>query len=386
MTALPHRPIRVMHLLPEFTLGGMEHGVVMLLNGLPRKRIIGSVCSFEVAIDSLRERLDRHVQVHMLGRRQGNDPMLVWRLIRLFRHERPDIVHSHSWGTLCEGYLATRLGGVVRHFIHGEHGTLELRRRNRSIQRWIWSRAQRVLSVSSTLADEMAREIGFPRNRVQVVRNGVDIARFAAISRAAAREELGVAEAEFVIGTVGRLVPVKDHETLLAALARLSRAGIDFIALVAGEGPLRPELERRAATLGLGRKVRFLGNREDIDRVLAALDVFALSSLSEGIPNTVIEAMASGLPVVATHVGGLDEVVENGKTGILVPPKAADTLADACLVLLHDSDLRRRMGVEALKSARGQFSLQRMLDDYEHLYFDLAGRSGGRLAAATEEH
>jgi len=367
------QPVRVLHLLPELSLGGMEQGVVTLLNGLLPKHIVGSVCSFDAAIDSIRARLDPCIPVHVLGRRSGNDPMLVWRLIRLFRREKPHIVHSHSWGTLCEGYVSARLARV-RHFVHGEHGTLELRPRSLPIQRWVWSRADRVLSVSSKLADRMALDFGFPRDRVRVIRNGADLTKFGIIPRSEARKAMGIPDAEFVIGTVGRLVPVKDHETLFSALVQLKSAGIKCLALVAGEGPLRSELERRARALDLESTLRFLGNRDDIYRVLAMLDVFVLSSVSEGLPNTILEAMASGLPVVSTHVGGVEELVENGRTGMLVPSKNAEMLAGAVSTLARDAELRRRMGTQGQQKARAEFGLQRMLDEYERFYLDLAGR------------
>jgi len=264
----------------------------------------------------------------------------------------------------------------VRHFVHGEHGTLELRPRNVPIQRWVWSRADRVLSVSSKLADRMAQEVGFPRNRVQVVRNGADLAKFGVIPRAAARQSLGILDAQFVVGTVGRLVPVKDHETLFSALVHLRNAGVKCLALVAGEGPRRSDLEGHASALGLGPTIlRFLGNRDDVDRVLAMLDVFVLTSVSEGLPNTILEAMASGLPVVSTHVGGVEELVENGKTGMLVPPKNAEMLAAAVSTLARDEELRRSMGAQGQKKARGEFGLRRMLDEYERFYLELTGRS-----------
>jgi sugar transferase (PEP-CTERM/EpsH1 system associated) len=375
--AASQRPVRVLHLVPELSLGGMEQGVVTLLNGLVPEQIAGSVCSFDSGIDSIRERLDPRIPVHVLGRRSGNDPMLVWRLIRVLRRERPDVVHSHTWGTVCEGYVATRLAGV-RHFVHGEHGTLELRPRNLRIQRWVWSRADRVLSVSSKLADRMAREVGFPRNRMQVIRNGADLVKFGVIPRAEARESLRIPDTEFVIGTVGRLVPVKDHEMLFAALVHLRNAGVRCLALVAGEGPLRSELEERVRALDLGSMLRFLGNRDDVDRVLAMLDVFVLTSVSEGLPNSILEAMASGLPVVSTHVGGVEELVENGKTGMLVPSKNAEMLADAVSTLARDAELRRRMGAQGQKKARAEFGLRRMLDEYARFYLELSGRSTQR--------
>lgn len=373
------RPVRVLHLLPQLRLGGMEKGVVKLLNGLAPERIVSSVCSFDGTTDSILNSLNRIVRVDVLGRRPGNDPLLVWRLVRLLVRQRPDVVHSHSWGTLCEGYVASRLTRI-RHFVHSEHGTMDLRPRNRRVQRWIWRRADRVLSVSSNLADRMARELGFPRDRVQVILNGADLEQFGAMPRAAARRSLGISDTEFVIGTVGRLVPVKDHETLLAILVNLKSAGIKCLGVVVGDGPLRSALEARARALDLDVSVRFLGNRSDVPCILSALDVFLLTSLSEGLPNSVLEAMASGLPVVSTHVGGVDELVEDGETGLLAPPKAHHMLAVAVSRLACDSALRRRMGAKGQKKARTQFGSQRMLDQYERFYLELTGRCARRTA------
>ena len=367
------RPVRVLHLVPQLrVMGGMERVLVKVLNGLNNERIVSAVCDFEPEHEALPcPGLNREVRVHVIGRRRGNDPGLVWRLVRLLRGERPDIVHSHTWGTLCEGYTATRLAGHAS-FVHGEHGTMELRPRNISVQRWVWSRADALLSVSSRLADRMAREVGIPRERVQVIRNGADLQKFGSISSAEARRGLGLDTRQFVFGTVGRLVPVKGHETLLTALAELRKQDTSALALIAGEGPLRGNLEARANALGVAPAVRFMGDRRDIARVLAALDVFVLTSHSEGLPNTVLEAMAAGLPVVATDVGGVAELVNHDLTGLLVPPNDPIAMAQAVRTLAVDPERRLRFGDAGRTRAAAEFGLARMLADYERLYMTLA--------------
>jgi sugar transferase (PEP-CTERM/EpsH1 system associated) len=372
MTARP--PIRVLHVLPQLQLGGMEQGVIKLLNGLSPGRVVGGVCSFESRVDGVRGLIDPRVPVHVLGRRRGNDPALVWRLTRLLRQWRPDVVHSHSWGTLCEGYVAARVARVP-YFVHGEHGTMDLRARNLRVQRWVWRRADGVMAVSSRLADRMARLTGFPRERVTVIRNGADMTRFSTIDRTEARRRLAITDSAFVVGTVGRLVPVKDHETLFGALARLKRTGVAPLTLIAGDGPLRLSLAERTRALDLDATVRFLGDRTDVECVLAAMDVFVLTSESEGLPNTVLEAMASGLPVVATDVGGVDELVDDGRTGLLAPSKDCAAVADAIARLAADAVLRRRMGEAGRITAASRFGLKRMLDDYDRFYADLVNSS-----------
>ena len=364
-------PLRVMHLLYSFGVGGMEVGITKLVNGLDPSRIHSSICSCRPG-DSLKQRLRPGVPLYEFNRRQGNDPLLIAQLVRLFREKRPDVIHTHRWATLCEGLIAARLAGVP-YVVHGEHGTLETRRHNAFVQRAVWTRVQRVLSVSSRLAERMARDIGFPVERIQVIRNGVDLERFSPARRAEARASFGFQPNQLVIGTVGRLVPVKDQATLLRALVLLRTAGFSFTGLVAGAGPLQGELTSLASALNLNN-VNFLGNRNDVDQVLGALDVFVLSSQSEGLSNTIQEAMATGVPVVATRVGGADELVEHERTGYLVPAGDPQALAEAIAGLLRDPAHRQRSAQAGYERARQQFGLDRMIREYEQMYLGLASR------------
>jgi sugar transferase (PEP-CTERM/EpsH1 system associated) len=363
-------PLRVMHVVYSLEPGGMEFGVVKLVNGFDRRRVSSAVCA-TVPGGRLRSLVAADVPVFELTRRRGNDPRLIWRLARLFRRERPNVVHTHAWGTLLEGLLAAKLAGVPL-VVHGEHGTLQLKPRQRWLQRWGWARVNQVLSVSSTLATRIAAETGFPAERVHTIRNGVDLARFCRVSRSEARAALGLADTDIVIGSVGRLVPVKDQATLIDAVARVARSNPDVRLLLAGDGPLRYSLEARAAVQGVGDRVTLLGHRSDVETVLNALDVFALSSTSEGLSNTILEAMASGLPVVATRVGGADELVDDGVSGLLVPPSDPIALAAALGELTGNRDKRLGMGAAARRRAESEFALSRMIGRYEDMYWRLA--------------
>ena len=360
------RPVRVFHVLFALRLGGTEAGVVKLVNAHDRRLVSSAIVSCKPS-DSLRTQVADDVPVFEFDRREGNDPRIILQLMRLFRHERPDVVHTHSWGTVCEGLVAAKLARVP-FVVHGEHGTMELRPMNRRVQRWAWGRFDRVLSVSSRLAEKMAREVGFDAVRIDVIRNGIDVQRFAPGRRIEARRALGLLSDEIVVGTLGRLVPVKDHANLLAAVARLRTQGRQFTLLIVGDGPLRADLESIVLANGLGDTVRFLGARADADRVLAAMDVYVSSSASEGLSNTIIEAMATGLPVVATHVGGSDELVEDGLTGRLVPAQHADALAAGLAELLNDAELRTRYGAAGRQRAEHEFSLSHMVSGYEAMY------------------
>jgi sugar transferase (PEP-CTERM/EpsH1 system associated) len=363
-----------MHVVYSLEPGGMEFGVVKLVNGLDRSRVESAVCATSPG-GPLRSLVADHVPVFELSRRRGNDPKLVWDLFRLFRRERPHLVHTHGWGTLLEGLMAARLARVPL-VVHGEHGTLQLKSHQRRAQRWGWRLVDQVLSVSSRLAARMEQETRFPEERVHTIRNGVDLARFGRMSKLEARRALGLEDGDLVVGTVGRLVPVKDQATLIEAMAVAASAGVTGVLVLAGDGPLRAELERRAAQLGIGERVRLLGHRPDVQTVLAALDVFVLSSVSEGLSNTILEAMASGLPVVATRVGGADELVEEGVTGLLVPAGQAPSLAAAIVQLAQSESLRARMGRNARQRIEAEFALPVMVSRYEQLYLRLAHERG----------
>jgi sugar transferase (PEP-CTERM/EpsH1 system associated) len=363
-----------MHLLHKLGVGGMEVGVVKLANLLPRHSVATSICSLMPA-DGLTTRLAPEVPLYELTRRPGNDLRLVLQLAGVLRRARPDVLHTHSWATLCEGLVAARLAGVPV-VVHGEHGTLETRPRNRRIQRWAWQRCDRVLSVSSRLAERMSAEMGFPLERITTIRNGVDLPLFASADRGRGRRALGLDPAQLVIGTVGRLVPVKGHETLLHALAQLRDRGRSYQAVIVGDGILRAQLESRVRELGLGGAVHLAGHREQVADALAAMDLFVLPSISEGLSNTILEAMAAGLPVVATRVGGADELVSHGRTGLLVPSGDVDALARALDDVARCADTRAAMGAEGRRLAEREFSLEGMVANYERLYHAVRPRHG----------
>ena len=377
-------PVRVMHVVYTLRPGGMEFGIVKLVNGLDRARVSSSICSTLPASVDMRAQVAGDVPVFDLQRRPGTDLRVVGDLYRLFRRERPDIVHTHAWGTLVEGLLAARLARVP-FVVHGEHGTLQLRGYQRRVQRAVWARADLVLSVSTRLAEKMAETTGFPRERIRTIRNGVDLSRFGLHPRADARRALGLAPDAFVVGTAGRLVPVKDQKTLIAAMAVLRRAGHRLTLLIAGDGPLGPELEAAAAALGIAQDVRFLGHCPGIETVFAAMDVFVLSSVSEGLSNTILEAMASGLPVVATRVGGADELVADGLTGILVPAGSAESLAGAIARLMASAPQCPAMGAAGRRRAESEFSLPSVIRRYEQMYWEVARRSVTATAAHNAE-
>jgi glycosyltransferase involved in cell wall biosynthesis len=313
------------------------------------------------------------VELFHVERRWKNDPTLPLRLARQLRRRAIDILHTHSWGTLVEGVLAAKLARVPI-VVHGEHGVLDSHRRHIVMQRWLWSRTDQLLSVSAPLADRMSSLVGLPRQKIEVVANGVDTGRFRPTRerQAECRALLGLPMDGLLLGMVARLVPVKNCLGVLHALARLRHEGLDVSLALAGEGPLRDELAQKTRDLQIADCVYFLGNVADVEQFYPAIDIFVLNSHSEGMSNTILEAMASGLPIVATDVGSNPELIVAGRTGMLVPPGDVDLLAETLAGLIRRPALMEDLGVAARRRAEQEYSLDRMAHEYECVYERLA--------------
>ena len=268
--------------------------------------------------------------------------------------------------------------------VHSEHGyevdtIAGLPLRQRLLRRLFYGMADAVLAVTHELSAFHARQAWIAASRVQVIYNGVDADLFAPRSyeRALTRESLGFPVDAFVIGTVGRLTPIKDHATLLRAASALIRQGVEVRILLVGSGSELSCLERIVdESPELRGHTVFVGATDRVPELLNAMDAFVLPSLSEGLSNTLLEAMASGLPVVATRVGGNPEVVEEGRSGVLFPPRDADALSTLLLRLAGDPALRFEMGVVARRRVLDEFSLERMFSAYRKLYVELARQRG----------
>lgn len=307
--------------------------------------------------------------------RQPPDRWNAFRMARIFRRLRPDIVHTRNW-TCIDAILGARLAGVP-HVIHGEHGreavdptgANHLRRR---VRRLLAPLVSQFVTVSRDLARWLVEDVGVPARKVRTIYNGVDTVRFKPGDREAARAALGIPSGWGVVGTVGRLDPVKDQAGLIRAFAALAPRRPCMLVIV-GDGPLRSELEDLRRQLGLEDRVRILGDRQDIPQILQALDCFVLPSIGEGISNAVLEAMATALPVVATRVGGNVELVEHDATGLLIEVRQPAALVRALDCYLGDPAIARKHGTAARERAEREFGLTRMLTGYEDLYRSYVG-------------
>ena len=369
--------IHVIHVLHSLAIGGTENGVVNLVQALSgefRHTLIAMTDGGPLAA-----RLPAGVAVQMLGKRPGNDVGALLRLAALLRRLAPGIVHSRNWGAL-DAVPAARLARVPV-VIHGEHGREAsdphgLNPKRRRLRRVLGPLVDRFVAVSDDLRRWLVNGVGLAAPKVVTIHNGVDTGRFSGDGREAGRAALGAPPGAVVVGTVGRLDPVKDQAGLLEAFAQAHPGHPGAWLVVVGEGPCRTELMALAATLGIGPRVRFLGERTDVPLLLKGMDLFVLPSIAEGISNTILEAMATGLPVIATRVGGNPELVEDGITGALVPAQDRAALAGVLAAYLRDSGRRAAHGAAGRRRATGHFDLGRMATDYRQLYLDLARRKG----------
>jgi glycosyltransferase involved in cell wall biosynthesis len=312
--------------------------------------------------------------VTVLGRRPGLSGGAVLRLARLLRQERVALVHAHQYTPFFYAAAARWLGRRVPVLFteHGRHSPDFPRRKRILANRLLLGRRDRVVGVGEAVRQALVANEGIPAGRVEMVHNGIDTETYARphADRARLRSELGLGADDLVLIQVARLDYLKDHGTAVRTLKQVVAARADARLLLVGDGPERPRIEEEVRRLALGDHVRLLGQRGDVPRLLGAADVFLLTSVS-GIPLTVIEAMSAGLPVVATRVGGVAEVVVEGRTGSLAPAGDDAGLAHHVLRLAALPGLRRQMGEEGRRRARDCFSEGRMLAGYHRLYREM---------------
>lgn len=371
-------PPLVVHLLFRFDTGGLENGVVNLINHMPRSAYRHAVVALTAVEPTFSRRIQRDdVEFIALDKAPGHAVKLYPRLLELFRKLRPAIVHTRNLAAL-ECQLPAALAGVpVR--IHGEHGRDSddpegTRRRYQWLRRAYRPFVHHYVALSRDLAAYLVDRVGVPQGRIAQIHNGVDVARFIRPAPGrAAPAGCPFSERElFVVGTVGRMQTVKAQPLLAAAFARalqLQPALRNRLRLVlVGDGPLRAQAQAVLASAGVEQFAWLPGERADVPDVMRGLDCFVLPSQAEGISNTILEAMASGLPVVATEVGGNPELVVDGQTGTLVPSGDVEALAAGIASMAGDPARAAAMGAEGRLRAERHFSLPVMVDAYRQLY------------------
>lgn len=361
------QPKLVAHIVFRFDYGGLENGVVNIINGLSDEPLRHVVIALTEASD-FAERLEDGVEVFSLHKRHGQDLGAYRRLYRLLRRLKPDIVHTRNIGTLDCQLVAFLARVPVR--IHGEHGwdTHDpdgTNRKYRLLRRALFPLVHRVVTVSKHLRAWLIDTVGVATDKVVHICNGVDVEKFRPQDRRSGHR--------VVVGSVTRFSAIKDPMNLVEAFIALSSEGCDAELLMLGDGELYEAALNALTSAGLTERATLTGSRDDVAEQMRNMDVFVLGSLREGISNTILEAMASGLPIVASATGGNPELVEPGVNGLLVTPGDRDALKSAVCDYCQDADLRLRHGSASRDRVLSLFSLDGMVRQYRQLYLSALG-------------
>jgi sugar transferase (PEP-CTERM/EpsH1 system associated) len=364
-----------MHVVRTLATGGTETVVRRLISALDPTRFQQSVCTFVAANGA------QPPQTICLERPSDKAAFLVPQLTRLFRRKRPDIIHSRNWATI-EAVLAAKLAGIHA-IVHSEHGrdvhTMGPQPRRRRVLRKIsYACADRVFCVSEELREFYCEQLEMKPNRFDVIPNGVDLKQFSSNPRmrSEVRAKLAAGPNTMVVGTVGRLDPVKDHITLLRAAELALKKGVDLKLVIVGEGPQRAAVENQLSrTPDLARRTILTGDSKDVADWLNSFDIFMLPSVSEGMSNTLLEAMAVGIAPIATAIGGNREVVEHERSGLLVSPGDAEKMSDFIVQLAGAPEWLQALGRNARERIETRFSIARMVNRYDEMYSELMNSS-----------
>jgi len=387
-------PPLIAHIIYRLDVGGLENGLVRLINQAPADRYRHAIICLTESTDFSRRIRQPDVPVIQLQKRGGWEIGVYRRLWRALKDLGPAIVHTRNLGVLEAQIGAALAGAPVR--IHGEHGRDMYDLDGSSVKYRLFRKSVRPLvhhytAVSRDLASWLVGTIGIPANRVTQIYNGVDTERFHPMCAGERRigPEGFASEGAFVVGTVGRMHAVKDQLTLVRAFLRLietfpeTRARVRL--MLVGDGPLRRECSSLLESANAGTLAWLPGERSDIPELMRSMDFFVLPSLGEGISNTILESMATGLPVVATRVGGNPELVIEGRTGALVPASDPDALMQAIHRYLCNPDLAPAHGRAARAHVEARFSWNSMVNGYVGVYDKLLHERLGQSLGHSQQ-
>lgn len=324
-------------------------------------------------------RVSEGVDLIPLGTRSEIDLSAAWRLSRVVRRLQPDVVHAHDPRAVAMAATALSIAAPTPRPALVVSRRIEYPLARNSFSRWKYAQVDGFLAISRAVRDRLIAD-RIPAAKIQVVHEGVDVERITRLPHGNLHAVLFLPTHSPIVGNIGALVAQKGHHTLVEAAAIVVKQVSDVRVVILGEGELRPQLERQIKHLHLERHVFLAGFRADVLELLKDVDVFALSSTHEGMCTSLVDAMAAGKPAVAAAVGGVPEVLADGDTGFLVPPRDARALATRLVQLLNDDALRRRMGAAALERARRLFTVERMVEEtaaaYAHVLPTIRRRNG----------
>ncbi|MFA5145950.1 MAG: glycosyltransferase [Candidatus Omnitrophota bacterium] len=372
------RKIKIGFVNYSLNVGGIETLILEICKRLNRSVFEPCIFVFEKDGKLKDEYLRSGIGVIEVSKKERFDILLPFRLSKILREENISIVHTHNPTNWLYGGIAARLAGLP--LIHTEHTTTDYD--SYHVKRWEfieWALAKftrRITAVAGSVKTHMIKRSGINSKKIEVVYNAIETERFdTGANKEKMRGELSIRQDEFVIGNIARFYENKDHQTLLRAFKLVLEKIPNVYLLLIGDGPLKYKIESFAGELKIPARIKFLGNRRDIPQLLKMMDLFVLSSKREGLPIVLLEAMASGLPIVATDVDGNGELVLHEETGFVVPPADPKELSAAILNLLTDRSKAKRMAARGKERVKNHFTFNSMVEKYEKIYEEVCSNT-----------
>jgi len=363
-----NKKLNVLHLVLNLDVGGLENGVINLVNGLNPDKFRSIIVCIKRSGELGKRISNPSVKIYEMKYYGGFDLKTPLRLAKIIRSEQIDVVHTRNLKAYYFGFMAAKFSGF-RAIVHSEHGRdYPFSPKKMLMQRIFSWFTQALVALSEDLKQCLVKYVHISPAKVAVIVNGVDTARFDPSKESAIRQQLGLSKEAIVIGAVGRLVTVKNLPELLNAVTKTQKKYDDVHLLIIGDGPLKSELEQYAEHLDLPENFHFLGSRNDIPELFNSMDIYTLTSFNEGISNTLLEAMSSALPVVASAVGGNPEIVADFKTGLLYKSGDEDDLVEKISILIDEPEKRYQLGKNARKYVMENRSIHSMINNYQQLY------------------
>ncbi|MDI6782252.1 MAG: glycosyltransferase, partial [bacterium] len=324
--------IRVMHLIYCLETGGLEKGTATLVNNMNPETFESSICCLSGFGPSIKLIKKKEIKIFDMKTKNTHEMFLFLRLAKLFKEQKIDILHAKGWPALFDGVLGARIAGVPV-VVYSEHGKniddfFEIKKRRVWTRRLSAPLIDKIVTVSEELKRGLIEITGLNEEQIVCIHNGVEFPDIC-VENEEKRRELGFEQGDILVGTVGRLDPVKNFDIFIRSAKGVLNEFSTVKFLLIGDGPIREDLELLVSELGLNRHVILLGERNDVAELLKIMDIFVLPSKSEGLSNTILEAMSARLPVIATNVGGNPELVIDGETGVLIQPGDVSVLTTA---------------------------------------------------------
>lgn len=367
------RKINILHLVNGLAIGGAEKKLLDLVRSTDKEKYNVVVCSVGQGGPLQKEFEKLNLKVIVFRKKFAFDFSLIFKVARLIREEHIDIVQTTLLYADLIGAIAAKIAKVPiviswETVSHGANDCLRVKLRHKLGYRFAMKFVKKIVAVSNETRDSIIKSRGIQSDKLLTIHYGVDLRKYNGADGATNKKELGISGDAPVIGIVARLEEVKGHKYFVQAIPKLIEKFPNIKCILIGDGSLRKSLETQVEELNLKSCFHFLGFRDDVQAWLNAMDIFVLPSISEGLPNVVLEAMACKKPVIATAVGGIPEAVIDGVTGSLIPPRDSDAIAQAISKLLENDKLTEELGSKSRLRVEEEFSLEREVSEFEKLY------------------